>query len=292
MSEFRDDIKKTLLDQRKLTDSTLKTYTSILFSIIKKTGLPQDMKSFEREDEILKYVSANPMAQSRKTALSGLFVLTANPKYGEQMSKDIKIVNDDYKKKVMSPERKEKMRTPEQIKEINDTLIAKYKKEKTNDSLNDVVISVLMSGVYFPPRRLEYASVKTKDFDREKDNYIVKNKIYLNQYKTSAKYGLQTVIIPKEIMPYINKAVKENQSGYLLTAKGGKPYSSSSLSKKLTNLFGLGIDLIRSSYINHVLYEDGLYKKMEQTASAMGNSIESQQNFYIKGNAWLTARLP
>jgi len=285
MSEFRDDIKKTLLDQRKLTDSTLKTYTSILFSIIKKTGLPQDMKSFEREDEILKYVSANPMAQSRKTALSGLFVLTANPKYGEQMSKDIKIVNDDYKKKVMSPERKEKMRTPEQIKEINDTLIAKYKKEKTNDSLNDVVISVLMSGVYFPPRRLEYASVKTKDFDREKDNYIVKNKIYLNQYKTSAKYGLQTVIIPKEIMPYINKAVKENQSGYLLTAKGGKPYSSSSLSKKLTNLFGLGIDLIRSSYINHVLYEDGLYKKMEQTASAMGNSIESQQNFYIKGNA-------
>jgi len=292
MSEFRDDIKKTLLDQRKLTDSTLKTYTSILFSIIKKTGLPQDMKSFEREDEILKYVSANPMAQSRKTALSGLFVLTANPKYGEQMSKDIKIVNDDYKKKVMSPERKEKMRTPEQIKEINDTLIAKYKKEKTNDSLNDVVISVLMSGVYFPPRRLEYASVKTKDFDREKDNYIVKNKIYLNQYKTSAKYGLQTVIIPKEIMPYINKAVKENQSGYLLTAKGGKPYSSSSLSKKLTNLFGLGIDLIRSSYINHVLYEDGLYKKMEQTASAMGNSIESQQNFYIKGNAWLTTRLP
>jgi len=282
MSEFRDDIKKTLLDQRKLTDSTLKTYTSILFSIIKKTGLPQDMKSFEREDEILKYVSANPMAQSRKTALSGLFVLTANPKYGEQMSKDIKIVNDDYKKKVMSPERKEKMRTPEQIKEINDTLIAKYKKEKTNDSLNDVVISVLMSGVYFPPRRLEYASVKTKDFDREKDNYIVKNKIYLNQYKTSAKYGLQTVIIPKEIMPYINKAVKENQSGYMLTAKGGKPYSSSSLSKKLTNLFGLGIDLIRSSYINHVLYEDGLYKKMEQTASAMGNSIESQQNFYIK----------
>lgn len=285
MSEFRDDIKKTLLDQRKLTDSTLKTYTSILFSIIKKTGLPQDMKSFEREEEILKYISANPMAQSRKTALSGLFVLTANPKYGEQMSKDIKIVNDDYKKKVMSPERKEKMLTPEQIKEINDTLIAKYKKEKTNASLNDVVISVLMSGVYFPPRRLEYASVKTKDFDREKDNYIVKNKIYLNQYKTSAKYGLQTVIIPKEIMPYINKAVKENQSGYLLTAKGGKPYSSSSLSKKLTNLFGLGIDLIRSSYINHVLYEDGLYKKMEQTASAMGNSIESQQNFYIKGNA-------
>jgi len=282
MSEFRDDIKKTLLDQRKLTDSTLKTYTSILFSIIKKTGLPQEMKSFEREDEILKYVSANPMAQSRKTALSGLFVLTANPKYGEQMSKDIKIVNDDYKKKVMSPERKEKMRTPEQIKEINDTIIAKYKKEKTTDSLNDVVISVLMSGVYFPPRRLEYASVKTKDFDREKDNYIVKNKIYLNQYKTSAKYGLQTVIIPKEIMPYINKAVKENQSGYMLTAKGGKPYSSSSLSKKLTNLFGLGIDLIRSSYINHVLYEDGLYKKMEQTASAMGNSIESQQNFYIK----------
>jgi len=285
MSEFRDDIKKHLLDKRKLTDSTLKTYTSILFSLIKKTELPQDMKSFDKTDIILKHISENPMAQSRKTALSGLFVLTGNPKYGDQMSKDIKIVNDDYKKKVMSPERKEKMLEPEELKEKNDALIAKYKKEKTKDCLNDVVISVLMSGVYLPPRRLEYASVKTRDFDKEKDNYIIKNKIFLNNYKTSAKYGMQTVIVPKEIMPYINKVVKENQSGYLLETKGGKPYSSSSLSKKLTTLFGLGIDLIRSSYINHVIYEDGLYKKMEESAKAMGNSIESQQNFYIKGNA-------
>lgn len=284
MSEFRDDIKKTLLDQRNLTPSTLKTYTSILFSLIKKTELPQDMKSFDNTDVILKHISANPMAQSRKTALSGLFVLTGNPKYGEQMSKDIKIVNDDYKKKIMSPERKEKMLTPEQLKEKNDVLIAKYKKDKTKDSLNDVVISVLMSGVYFPPRRLEYALVKTRDYNKETDNYIIKNKIYLNQYKTSAKYGMQSVIVPKEVMPFITKAVKENQSGYLLEAKGGKPYSSSSLSKKLTTLFGLGIDLIRSSYINHVIYEDGLYKKMEETAVAMGNSIESQQNFYIKNN--------
>lgn len=285
MSEFRDDIQKTLLDQRNLTPSTLKTYTSILFSLIKKTELPQDMKSFDNTDVILKHISANPMAQSRKTALSGLFVLTGNPKYGEQMSKDIKIVNDDYKKKIMSPERKEKMLNPEQLKEKNDALIAKYKKEKTKDSLNDVVISVLMSGVYFPPRRLEYALVKTRDYNKETDNYIIKNKIYMNQYKTSAKYGMQSVIVPKEIMPYITKAVKENASGYLLEAKGGKPYSSSSLSKKLTTLFGLGIDLIRSSYINHVIYEDGLFKKMEATAEAMGNSIESQQNFYIKGNA-------
>jgi hypothetical protein len=240
------------------------------------------MKSYDKTEVILKHIAENPMAQSRKTGLSALFVLTGNPKYGEQMSKDIKIVNDDYKKKVMSPERKEKMLNPEQLKEKNDALIAKYKKEKTKDCLNDVVISVLMSGVYLPPRRLEYAMVKTRDYDREKDNYIVKNKIYMNQYKTSAKYGMQTVIVPKEIMPFITKAVKENQSGYLLESKGGKPYSSSSLSKKLTTLFGLGIDLIRSSYINNVIYEDGLYKKMEQTATAMGNSIESQQNFYIK----------
>lgn len=285
MSEFRESIKKTLLEQRKLTESTLKTYASILFSIIKKSGLPQEMDSFKKTEEILKYVGENPIAQSRKTALSGLFVLTGNPQYGEQMSKDIKIVNDDYKKKIMSPERKEKMKTPEQLKVMNDAFIAKYKKEKSREFLNDVVISVLMSGVYIPPRRLEYASVKTRDYDKDKDNFIVKNKIYLNQYKTAGKYGLQTVMIPKEILPYITKAMRENQSGYLLEAKGGNPYSSSSLSKKLTNMFGIGVDLLRSSYINHVVYEDGLYKKMQEQATAMGNSIESQQNFYIKGNA-------
>ena len=283
-NDFRNMIKNELLAQRTLSESTLKTYSSILYNIIKKLGLPMEMKSFDQTSKILEHISQNDKPQSRKTALAGLFVLTGDSKYQEQMVTDIKIVNENYKERKMSPERKAQMKTPEELKSINDDLIAKYKKSKNSEDLNNVVISVLMSGVYVPPRRLEYASVKTRDFDKKTDNFIVKNKVHLNQYKTVAKYGQQIVELPKEVMPYINKAVKTNESGYLLQTKGGKAYTSSSLSKKLSSMFGVGADLLRSSYINHVLYDDNLLQKLEAGATAMGNSVASQKAFYVKDN--------
>jgi len=242
------------------------------------------MKSFDQTSKILEHISKNEKPQSRKTALSGLFVLTGDSHYQEQMAVDIKVVNDAYKDRKMSPERKAAMKTPEELKIINEELISKYKKTKSLEDLNNVVISVLMSGVYVPPRRLEYASVKTKNFDKKKDNYIVKNKVYLNQYKTAAKYGEQIVELPKAVQVYVNKAVKTNESGFLIQNKSGGGYSSSTLSKKLSSLFGIGADLLRSSYINHVLYQDGLLQKLEDGAEAMGNSVSAQRQYYIKNN--------
>lgn len=282
--ELREAIKTELLKQRKLTDSTLRTYTSLLFSIIKKGDFPFSLESFNKEENMLEYINKNQVAQSRKTMLSAIFVLTKNEVYGKEMSSQIKLVNEDYKKMIMTPERKEKLLTPDGIKKINDELIAIYKKKKNGDSLNDALISMLHSGVYLPPRRLEFASVKTRDYNKLTDNYIIKNRIYLNKYKTAAKYGMQQLILPKEIMIYVNKALRENESGFLIESQSGAPYSSSTLSKKLKSMFGIGIDLLRSSYINHTLYEDGLYKKMQETAEAMGNSVESQQDYYVKNN--------
>ena len=283
-NDFRNMLRNELLAQRQLSDSTLKTYSSILYNIIKKLDLPMEMKSFEQTSKILEHISQNDKPQTRKTSLAGLFVLTGDSKYQDQMVTDIKIVNANYKERKMSPERKAQIKTPDELKIINNELISKYKKSKNTEDLNNVVISVLMSGVYLPPRRLEYALVKTKDFNKKTDNYIVKNKVHLNQYKTAAKYGEQIVELPKEIMPYINKAVKTNEAGFLLESKVGKAYTSSSLSKKLSSLFGVGADLLRSSYINHVLYDDNLLQKLEAGATAMGNSVESQKKYYVKDN--------
>jgi hypothetical protein len=127
--------------------------------------------------------------QSRKTILSALFVLTSKASYSEVMRADIKIVNDIYSTKKMSSERKEKSLSIVQVKAINAIIINTYKKNPTISNLNDVLISVLMSGEYFAPRRLEWAMVKDNNFDTEKDNYIVKNKVHFNKYKTHSYYG-------------------------------------------------------------------------------------------------------
>ena len=46
----------------------------------------------------------------------------------------------------------------------------------------------------------------------------------------------------------------------------------------------MGADLLRSSYINHILYEDNLLQKLEDGAEAMGSSVNAQKMFYVKNN--------
>jgi hypothetical protein len=62
----------------------------------------------------------------------------------------------------------------------------------------------------------------------------------------------------------------------------GKHFSASLLSKTLTSLYGIGIDTLRSTYINDVVYGNNALKKTEASTLAMGNSVEAQQSFYVK----------
>jgi hypothetical protein len=139
-----------------------------------------------------------------------------------------------------------------------------------------------MSGEYFAPRRLEWAMFKVKDFDTEKDNYIVKNKVHFNKYKTHSVYGKQVIELPKKVMPWVNKVLKDKNREYLIVNSKGKHFSALLPSKTLTSLYGIGIDMLRSTYINDVVYGNDAFKKMEASALTMGNSVGAQQSFYVK----------
>jgi site-specific recombinase XerD len=282
-ASFKTEISDALLAKRKLTDSTLRTYTSLLSALNRKMDGKKELEFFTEEaTDIKAYIAKIDKPQSRKTILSALFVLTNEVSYSEVMRVDIKLVNDIYSTKKMSSERKEKALSIVQVKAINATIIDTYKKNPTTSNLNDVLISVLMSGEYFPPRRLEWAMVKVKDFNEDTDNYIVKNKVHFNKYKTHSVYGKQVIELPKKVMPWVNKVLKDKNREYLIVNSKGKHFSASLLSKTLTGLYGIGIDMLRSTYINDVVYGNDAFKKMEASAKAMGNSVGSQQSFYVK----------
>jgi hypothetical protein len=68
------------------------------------------------------------------------------------------------------------------------------------------------SGIFQPPRRSEFANVKINNYDKEKDNYLLKNKIIFNNYKTAKKYGRQVYDINPNIMPILKKFLKINKT--------------------------------------------------------------------------------
>jgi hypothetical protein len=82
-------------------------------------------------------------------------------------------------------------------------------------------------------------------------------------------------------MPWVNKVLKDKNRQYLTVNSKGKHFSSL-LSKTLTGLYGIGIDMLRSTYINDVVYGNDAFKKVEASTLAMGNSVGAQQSFYVK----------
>jgi hypothetical protein len=291
MSDLKDKLLAEFKEKRpNLSQSSLKTYVSILTSLCKKMEGENCVTFFKNHKKIIEHIEQMEKPQSKKTALSALFVLTGIPEYQEEMNKNIKVVNDFYKEQKNDPERLKKLKSFEEIVAIHDQIKAKYKKNPTMNNRMDLLISYLVSGVLgeeLPPRRvLDYANMKIRNFNADTDNYIKAGKFYFNQYKTKDRYGSQIISIPKELNTFINKWKQINEdTDYLLLNEDEKPFTSTALSKKISRMFdGNSMDMLRSIFLSHYYKDMPQLKNMESLASKMGHSVSAALNYYVKSD--------
>ena len=77
-----------------LSESLLKTYTSVLYNLYKQMTGNANISSIDwyhvQSQNILEYLNANIKKSTRKSVLSALYVLTGLVEYQEQMIKDAK----------------------------------------------------------------------------------------------------------------------------------------------------------------------------------------------------------
>ncbi len=90
---LRSEIIKTIKDNRpNISDSSIRTYTSVLLNIPAK--LKADIKNIkvdwynDKVDDIIKYYK-DTKPSLRKSKLASLYILTNNPKYQKLMKEDI-----------------------------------------------------------------------------------------------------------------------------------------------------------------------------------------------------------
>jgi integrase len=236
------------------------------------------------EKDVLAYIENMSNKSSKKTLLSALVLITNSETYKELMTKYANEVNDQYRTGKISEDRQDAYITIEQVKDFYEKMEQKLKKSASPTNYVNYLISALMSGAKIPPRRLEWATVKVKNYDETTDNYLKKNIVYFNKYKTVGKHGAQQVEIPKDVMPYIKKWLKINESNYLLVNTNGKPFSSSTLSHRLGEIYEnpkIGIDILRSIFVSD-LYKDVDTDKLNRIASAMGHQRGTAELVYNK----------
>lgn len=292
---------KEILKERRptLSESSIKTYTSILKSLHKKVFENEEFKesNLEKSGEILEYLKDVP-PNKRKTILSALVVLTGKDDYRERMNDDVSEYNKEIQKQEASETQRDNWISTDEINEIfrgleNDAKILYKKTNKTPSDIQQIqnyVIVALCSGIFFAPRRsmdwCEMLKVMPELEQRSEVNYINKGKFIFNKFKT-AKYheGGQTIDIPIQVKNILNRWIAINPTNYLLHDNHGNKLTNVKLNQRINRIFGgkkVSVNNFRHTYLTDRYKETSEQnKKLAKDMSDMGSSENMAIN-YIK----------
>ena len=290
-----DNIKKHIAEKRPaLSKSSLTTYASILKNLYAKIwgGGVTELDKFEDTDKVIDFLKDVP-PNRRKTILSSLVIITDKKPYRELMMNDVKDYNADIQKQEKTEAQQESWVNTTDVRAIYDDLKKNadllYKKKGLTPAdlqqiQNYIIVSVL-GGIYVPPRRSkDFVDFKIKGVDTTKDNFLDKNKMVFNSYKTAKTYGQQVVDIPIQLKNILNKWIKINPTEYLLFDVNMNQLSSVKLNQRLNKIFDkkVGVNQLRHTFLTDK------YKKTSQESKALANdmtemgSSKSMADTYIK----------
>lgn len=294
-----DHIKETVKKNRpSLSDSSVKTYTSIISNLYKYMKKTQDLDGcvefFQKHPkDVLEYLKEKD-GSKRKTQLASLVVLTEKTPaveiYRKKMLDDAHSYNDKEKDQEKTDAQKENWITQDELKTIyadldKDTrpLLSKasLKPAEFQRLQNFVILSLY---VLQPPRRLQdYTEMKIKgEIDKAKDNYIDKSKFVFNKYKTAKQHGKEEIAINPKLKFILDKWKKLNPHDWLLVGMTSNKFSSSQLQQRLNSILGkkASVNILRHSFLSDK-YKDIDIRDMEETARQMGHTKE-QAMLYAK----------
>jgi integrase len=294
MSKLTTEIKNLIIKKRShLSPQSVKTYTSILSNLYKNIfGLDYDESNFEDTKKILNYLhELEP--NKRKTILSALVIITDKESYRKQMLEDIGDYNKEQSLQVKSEKQNDSWLSNDEIKFLYNRLEKNFKAimKKESYSMKDLqeiqnyIIISLLGGIFIPPRRSkDYVEFKINNIDKDKDNYLYKNKMVFNSYKTAKTYGQQILEIPKQLLKILKIWMEINPTEYLLFDSNENQLSNVKLNQRLNQIFDkkASVNQLRHTYLSdkyqHTIEEN---KKMAQDFKNMGSSM-GQQKIYIK----------
>jgi len=292
-----EDIKNYITEKRpSLGKSSVATYASILKNLHKKVFDNEkiDLDDFKKKVEpVLEYLKDIP-PNRRKTILSALVVITDEKKYRDLMLDDVKDYNKEIDMQTKTDTQKENWIKGGDIAVVYDELkrdaeaIYKKKNYSPNDlqQIQQYIILSLLGGIYCPPRRSkDFCDFKIKNISKTDDNFLDKNKMVFNSYKTAKTYGQQTLDIPKELKAILTKWIKINPTDYLLFDANLGKLSSVKLNQRLNKIFGgkkISVNQMRHTYLTDKYAKTSEEnKQLAKTMEDMGSS-KAMADTYIK----------
>lgn len=283
-----------------ISDSTLKTYCSLLRSLYYKEhekGTAINTEFFNKQEHVIKLLEDKPAA-SRKTTFAALIAITDadnNDKYKAGLMADGKTYDKFIKTQTKTETQEANWMSFDEVREKYEKMAERVKpllnskvplNQKDFYELQDFIILSVTNGLNIPPRRsTDWCAFKIKNIDKGHDNYLDKNFFHFNKYKTAKFYNEQIVECPIKLKNILLKWFKLNPHDYLLVDKEGKPLSNVRLTQILNRIFdGLKIStsMLRHFYLTEKLKNVPALAELEKQAHDMGHSLTEALEYVKK----------
>jgi hypothetical protein len=297
----REELATMILNRRPtLKENTVKTYVSLLASLLTKMGdNMHHTHLFSNPKAVLDYLS-DVSPNKRKTTLSALYILTGIPAYHTLMVQDCNTVNKQNSEQNKSAKQEEnwvewpvvcnKYETMKKmaVSMLNDRKERHIFEQRAREKfLVLFFIMALMSGAGgVPPRRsLDYTELKVRNYDPSTDNYYADGKLYFNKYKTANVYGLTVIDVSKELNGLIKKWIKIDPTDWLLfgsTQHKLNPQQIVVYNNEIWDGKHVSVDMYRHIYLTQFYSgKTPTYADIEKVSRAMGHSVK-QSLLYSK----------
>lgn len=278
----------TILKKKRphLSESSLKTYKSILTNIYRKCNPNDDSIDLKKYDDtkcIMEHLKDVPF-NKRKTTLAALVVLTENPEYNKLMLNDIKEYNNEKISQKADGKFADMLKIEDVeviLKRLEGNAKMLYKDDRKTmadlQKIQNFVLLALTGGIYQAPRRSLDWIIKFRNFNKETDNCVdlKQKKFIFNVFKTKHSKGTQIIDISKPLLTIIKKWISVIPEGvdYLLFDNKKNSLKPSQITHRLNAIFGkqISTSMLRHIYLNSKFANVNL-KELTETAAEMGNS--------------------
>lgn len=262
------EIMKLISENKEYSEYTKKTYINNIYVILGclKISPLCNEDLIKNSSEIIDFIENSKNSIYYKKILYVILFIIAD-KLNHPTKEIYKIKRNEYSSKIdeMRGDNKNTKRDNNYISwEKIKNIFFDIKENDWKDLQDKIII-----GLYtlLPPIRNDYVYMLTKDFNNEKDNFIIKINdkyhIFLNHYKTHKTFGKREIVICDDtLIKLLDKWLLLNNSKYLLISYSGlfdiKPLSKSSFSLRFKNIMlkytgkNITIQIIREIYESNI----------------------------------------
>lgn len=278
MDKFRQNILKEL-NKKDLSENTKETYIKNLLKVRELGNFKQyTINMFKKAEDIIDVLKEHYEPNTQQTIIGSILgLLKGNNKfddeyllYRERNGALLKRISDKRDLNKLSD--KEKMNN-EEWNELKKVMLSKALKDN-NSKVNDFNDSILTS-LYFNDEiipRLEFASVKLNNFNKESDNFIEGNKITFNKFKNVKSLGSQTFKLSSKTKKLIQdfknfrKSKNINDDFLFISQRTNKGFINKKFSDFIIGYFkrytgkSINNNLLRKIYTDYLVNKPGYSK--------------------------------